>query len=490
VIGVKSREATQHLLALLLRRESLSCMQYSRVALSPSSMPSGRLSLMWLAWRQLNHDRAPAAELAFAILLTLLPEGLLVVGSFRDRNGAVVVTTTTRVVVAMLMTLVMLVIGVVSHGYLQLRLRELALLRARGWSRGRVALLVLTQLLMLATPTAATALVGLLLVVSGTDQLGPGLSFYGPTILMAGLLPLTTTGWLFGLAWWAAGHHVLSSVHNKTELTALFRWQGVELDGLLALPAAGLLLLRRSLHTPGWGTPAALDNIGGTLLTTCALVLLLVAISYLMSLAAEVLVHPRSDIEGTLAKWQLHRWWQRHIGSGALIILAVTAAALTAIALRDQGLDQSVQDLAAGAQGSATSLAVGFGASVIIGVLAYGVVFLSACRSRMDDYRALLVDGLAVDAVRRSIELEQATVLTLSLVAGIGLAWVLLWANAPAIGFEDGSDIATGSLSSDVATLGVTVAATIGILAAGAVAWYARRTAVRFDLLMYQQRRR
>ncbi len=88
--------------------------------------------------------------LAFAILLTLLPAGLLVVESTGDGSNVHVTTVTVRLVVAMLMALVVLLVGVLSRWYLQLRLRDLTLLRGRGWSRRRVRLLVLTQLLMLA----------------------------------------------------------------------------------------------------------------------------------------------------------------------------------------------------------------------------------------------------------------------------------------------------------------------------------------------------
>src|SRR5437763_16300968 len=43
--------------------------------------PPGRLSLARLAWRLLGADRAATAGLALAVVLTLLPAGLLVVES-------------------------------------------------------------------------------------------------------------------------------------------------------------------------------------------------------------------------------------------------------------------------------------------------------------------------------------------------------------------------------------------------------------------------
>src|SRR5438128_10788564 len=297
---------------------------------------------------------------------------------------------------------------------------------------------------MLAVTAVGVDFVGLLGLAWRADHgsIGLGLSLPGrtelPSIVVAAWLPLlTAAGWLVGLAWWVSRQDVTRLVQPEANPARLLTWRGADLDGLLVLPAVGLLLLRRWIRTPGWGTPAALDDLSGLLLSVGALVLLLMATPCLISLAAEALLCRRADVEGTLAKWQLHRWWQRHTGSGFLIILAFAAAALTAIALAHQGLDHSVPDLSSRGRAAAISLAVGFAASITVGLMAYGLVFLAACRSRVDDHTALLVDGLSVDALQRSLGLEQAIVLAISLLAGIGLGWVLLWANAPAIGLED-----------------------------------------------------
>jgi hypothetical protein len=460
-------------------------------------VPSGRLSLLQLAWRQLKYERASSAGVAFALLLTLLPAGSLAMESSGDGADLHVVNFAVKLQVAVLMPLLVLLAGVLSRWYIELRLRDLALLRGRGWSPTRVQLLVLAEFAMLAATAFGIGVVGLLVLAwradGGSSDLGLALPRPSelPAIAVAVEVPLAAAAvWLIGLAWWASRQNVMRLDHPEANPARLLFWRGVNLDGLLVLPAALLLLLRRWLRTPGWGTSAALDDLGALLLSVGGLALLLMASPHLMSLAAEALFRRRLDVEGTLAQWQLHRWWQRHTATGFLIVLAFAMASLSAVALAHQELDRPAPAPMPGGQGVAISLGIGFAASTAAALMAYGLVFLSACRARMDDYTALLVDGLSVDKLRRSLWLEQATVLVISLLVGGALGLVVLWANAPAIGLEGGGGAIASSLSAGATAVGVVSTLAIGILAGAAVAWLVRRSAVGFRLLEYGQRLR
>src|SRR5438132_9643054 len=110
------------------------------------AMPSGRLSLLQLAWRHLKYEKASSVGVALAVLLTSLPAGTLLVES-----SALHISFTVKLLAAALASLLVLLAGVLGRWYIELRLHDLALLRARGWSQSQVQRFVLAQFAMLGT---------------------------------------------------------------------------------------------------------------------------------------------------------------------------------------------------------------------------------------------------------------------------------------------------------------------------------------------------
>ncbi|HLB77690.1 MAG TPA: hypothetical protein VJO72_11705, partial [Candidatus Dormibacteraeota bacterium] len=199
-------------------------------------MPPGRLSLLQLAWRQLKYERASSAGVAFALLLTLLPAGSLAMESSGDGADLHVVNFAVKLQVAVLMPLLVLLAGVLSRWYVELRLRDLALLRGRGWSPTRVQLLVLAEFAMLAATAFGIGVVGLLVLAwradGGSSDLGLVLPRRSelPAIAVAVEVPLAVAAvWLIGLAWWASQQNVIRLDHPEANSARLLFWRGVNL---------------------------------------------------------------------------------------------------------------------------------------------------------------------------------------------------------------------------------------------------------------------
>src|SRR5438128_5410407 len=114
------------------------------------------------------------------------------------------------------MPLLVLLAVVLSRWYVELRLRDLALLRGRGWSPTRVQLLVLAEFAMLAATAFGIGVVGLLVLAwrtdGGSSDLGLALPRRSelPAIAVAVEVPLAAAAvWLIGLAWWASRQNVM-----------------------------------------------------------------------------------------------------------------------------------------------------------------------------------------------------------------------------------------------------------------------------------------
>ncbi len=238
------------------------------------------------------------------------------------------------------------------------------------------------------------------------------------------------------------------------------------------MPAALLLMLPRLAGADRWRLPGVPDDLGALTLSIAGLVMLVMAALPAMSLASGSLRRGRDRLEETLAAWQLRRWWQRHAAAGFLVVFAFATAAFSAVALASQVLAGPASALG---QGITASLAIGFASSTMTALLAYGLVFLVNCRSRVDYYAALLVDGLPAAAVRRSIEIEQNSVLLLGLGVGIAIGLILVVATASAGGQ---SGVALGAVAA-----GLTATAAIGLAAGCTIAWLVRRHVVGFRLV-------
>jgi hypothetical protein len=202
------------------------------------------------------------------------------------------------------------------------------------------------------------------------------------------------------------------------------------------------------------------------LLSVAAAVLFAAAARRLLPLSSRLVGAAHRDVPGRLAGWQVSRRPQQHAGLVFLLVLAVTlgtfSALSAALGLR-HGRDPASQAV----------LVVGSAVALLVAVVAFGLHFVGAARRRLQEYAALLLSGLPVGAVRRSLAVEQRTVLWHSLLAGalvgVGLALALL---------------PTGELRTDLPTGVLALAAALaGFLAlALIVAWSGRRTAARIDL--------
>jgi len=282
----------------------------------------------------------------------------------------------------------------------------------------------------------------------------------------------------FDLARWASRQSVLRL--DTVGAASNFSLVGGSQAGLLVVPAIVLLAVPRLAGSLGWRLPGVLDDLGALVIGVAGLVLLCMAALPVISTATGPIGGRRSGLEGTIANMQLRRWWQRNAGPGFLLVLAFAVAAYAAVALVDQLLQGPGGALGVGI---AVSLTIGLASALATALLSYGLVFLAACRSRVDYYAALLVDGLPATTVRRSVEIEQQAVLVLGLAAGVVIGLVLLLATASGVGFggQAGAQAVPPQLASVVA--GVVATAASGLVGGLVIAGIVRRGVVGFRLV-------
>jgi hypothetical protein len=391
-----------------------------------------------------------------------------------------------RLLTVALIPLLLLLVGTLARWYVELRLHDLALLRARGWSRTRVQSIVLAQFGLLGAIALGLALVGGLALVWRADGGPAGVVPVAPSpgqllaIAVAAGVPLVAAATFVGLARWASGQRLLRLEHPEARQPRTLSWRGTELNGLLVVPAALLLLVARLAGNGPLLPPGSLGDIGALLLSVAGLVMLVVAVLPAMSLVAEVSGRRRSDVEGTLAHWQLRRWWQRHAAAGFLLVLAFAIASFTAVALATQALNPPGGPTVLGPD-VAVSLGVGFASALVAALLAFGLAFLLACRARLDDYTALLVDGLPALALRRSVSIEQHTILVEGLVVGVLLGLVLAWTDLHGVSLGGQALASAPTIIASIAGAGG--AAVIGLLAGVTAGWLVRRSAIGYHLV-------
>ena len=389
-----------------------------------------------------------------------------------------------RLLTASLVPLLALFLAALARWHVELRLHEVALLRARGWAPTRVQRLVLTQFVVLSACAVAVAAAGLLLVAwpaaLGSIVLqvsSPDRSDVVGIAVAEGVLLAFAATWFIGLARWAAGQRVGQLTHPEAEVQSVPTRQHADRTVRLALPAALLLLLPRVIGTARWLPSNMLDDLGVLLVSVTGLAMLVVAVLPAMSVVVEARERRQVELDRTLAQWQLRHWWQRHILAGFVIVFAFAMAAFAAVSLAYQVLDRPAASGSPLGVGDSVSLAVGFTALVVVALLAYGLVFLFASRSRVDDYTALIVDGLSAARLRRSLALEQRTVLVQGLLLGLGLGLLLAWTTSSIVG--SGSGAATVATS---ALIGVLLTTAVALPAGAWVAGLVRRSAVGFHL--------
>jgi len=398
----------------------------------------------------------------------------------RYTNAGSLLSLPVEMLTAALIPLLILLAWVLSRWYVEPRLHDLALLRGRGWAPGRVRRLLLTQFAALEAAALAAALVGVA-ALAWRPGLGPLSSTPGEVLAAAvAAVVLVVIGVRFaGLARWAAAQNVLRLDHQDAPPAVSPSWRGARLNSLLVLPAALLLLLSRLAGGERGALPGPVGDLGPVVVSVAGLIMLVLAVMPALSLAAETLSGHRVDLEGTLARWQLRRWWQRNAPTGFLIVFAFAVATFAAVAFADEELNRPALGRVVLGQGVAVSLALGFLVAVATALLAYGLAFLVACRLRAPDYAALLVDGLPAAAARRSLRIEQHVVLFVSLAIGLALGMVLAWAASWSAVVRPPT--LAGALS------GLVVTAAVGAGAGCAVAWRVRRGGIGFRLLQRGQ---
>jgi FtsX-like permease family len=387
---------------------------------------------------------------------------------------------------AALVPLLTLLAVVMARWYVEPRLHELALLRARGWSRRRVRRLVLAELALLGAPAVVVAVAGLLAVLwQATDgAIGTRTAALSGgellAIAVAAAVLVVASVRFYDLARWASRQSVLRLETGSAARSGGGLWQGGPAAFLLAVPAALLLALPRAAGALGWRLPGPLDDLGALVVAVAGLVLLVLAALPLLSLLTGPVGGRPGGLEGPIAQIQLRRWWQRSAAAGFLVVLAFAIAAYAAVALVDQLLRGPGGALGLGI---AISLSIGLAAALATALLTYGLVFLVACRSRVDYYAALLVDGLPAKTVRRSVEIEQQAILVLGLAAGLAIGLVLLVATASGVGLggQAGALAAAPQPAAVIAGAGGTAA--LGLIGGLVIAGLVRRGIVGFRLV-------
>jgi hypothetical protein len=344
---------------------------------------------------------------------------------------------------------------------------------------------VLTQFAVLGALAVAVACVGLFLLVWPTLNRSTGLQLVSPDrsellaiVVAEGILIAAAAAWFIGLARWAARQSVGRLTHPDAEPPSVPSWWRVDRRVWLALPAALLLLFPRVIGTERWLAPNTLDDLGGLLGSVAGLAILVVAVLPAMSLIAEAADRGHLEVDRTLALWQLRLWWQQHTAAGSVIVFAFAMGSFASISLAHQLLNRPAGTVSSLGLGDIVGLAVGFTGLVVMALLAYGLVFLFAYRSRVDDYTALIVDGLSPASLKRSLAFEQHAVLVQGLLVGLGLGLVLAWTTSSVMSLGSGADTMTRS-----AIIGLLATTAVGVSAGAAVARLVRSTAVGFHLV-------
>jgi hypothetical protein len=391
-----------------------------------------------------------------------------------------------RLLTASLVPLPVLLIWTLGRWYVALRLHELALLGARGWASLRVQGFVLAQFAMLGASTTAIAGAGLMLAwpaelgSTGLKLISPSPSELSGIAIVEGSSFAAVAACLIGLARWATAQSVLQLTRPEAESSPSPSWWLADRGVRIALPALLLLLLPRAIGTERWLASGTLGDLSGLAATVAAFVVLVVATLPAMSRAAELTSTRRGqveDVDGMLAQWQLRRWWQRHAPDSFVIVFAFAMASFAAITLAYRVVDRAGAGSPFG-QASIVGVALGLASLVAVALLAYGLVFLFACRSRVHDYTALMVDGLPAAELGRSLGIEQHTVLMEGLLVGVGLGLLLSWTTWSIV--DVGGGVGTFATS---AVIGAVLITTIGASAGVGVAWIVRRIAVGFPLV-------
>ena len=298
--------------------------------------------------------------------------------------------------------------GVAADRLLDGQRRELALLRARGWTRGRAWLVAFGGPGAVGLTAVGAAVVVCLLAAAALTATGSGLTALA-------LREPDAPGLLLSLGAAGAADAVLLAV-----LAARAVWRDPR---PAPPPAAGRPLLAAVAALAGLAglvLPHLVDGQNGALLAAPAAGVAL--------LAAAVAVHPaaaglpgRAGVPGALAHLQLTRRPGQHAGASFVLTLAATAVVFAALGVAAGPAPGSAPlEL-----GLAVGLAAGGAGGLLLALGMHALHFRTAARRRLREYGGLFAHGLPLDQVARSLAGEQAVTAGTSLATGAALGVAL-----------------------------------------------------------------
>jgi hypothetical protein len=397
----------------------------------PSVVDLGRAPSLAAQVRTLTGELRQPGRTVVTTLDTALPR-------FNESERAV--SAAVQLLGAAVTLLGLFVVVLVGARFLDGQARELAILRARGWPRGRVWRVVAAGMAALAVSALPVGLALSALVLLALGLTGSGLStqsLHGGDVALAGGIVLASAVAL------VAGLAILAArvVNREVEpsLEAPFRpLPTLAPDGvtvvLLAILGVPVLFLPRlpgvdqlSAGAPPWAAEViALAPALGLVLLTGAAVRL-----YPLAWATP----GRSGVGRTLAGWQLERRPEQHAGAAFVLILAAAVAIFAALGI----VVAYAPDLLAGQPalrvGLQAGLLLGAAGGLALALAAYGLHFRSTTRRRLAEYGGLFAHGLPTEQLARSLAAEQLATARASLIVGtlLGLAMTLVVLPVPGL---------------------------------------------------------
>ena len=367
---------------------------------------------------------------------------------FADQRRAI--SSTAHVFAAAVALLELVVVALVAARFLERQAHELAVLRARGWPRGRVWRVAFAGLGALGLTAVPVGIAACAVVVAGLSLGGSGVS---PAWLRSGDLPgalaavaanaASLVGALTLLAGMAARRAVEPSLEGPRSERGAW-WGGPGATVALALAALPALALPR---LAGDGLPPGLRGI---LPIAPALGLVLLAAAAVRFLPAAGWVR-REGVAGLLAGWQLDRRPHQHAGAAFVLAVAAAVGVFASLGVAAVSGAEGTAYPAALRHGLVAGLAVGLGGTLTLALAGYALHFVAAGSRRVQEYTGLFAHGLSVAQVAGSLAREQGVTVASSLLVG-GLLGTLL---------------AVAALPVPTASVGTVAVALGGLLAVG-----------------------
>ncbi|HXM56091.1 MAG TPA: hypothetical protein VOB72_11930 [Candidatus Dormibacteraeota bacterium] len=347
--------------------------------------------------------------------------------AFGDRQHTVSVAI--HALAALVAVLGLASVAMVAGRFLDGQSRELALLRARGWSRGRASRVAFTGpalvgLTAAAAAVAACAIAAALLTASGAGVSvlalraadAPGLlaALFAIAIALVALLAVLTAGTV-----WRDPEPSLRRRAGRSWPTGPGPAAAGVVAGLavMALPHVPGLLAAATEAGAGWRDALFAAPALGAFLAAAGAV----------SLPAGRRVAGSGSLHGELAGLQLRRRPGQHAVATLLLTLAAAGTVFGALAATaGPGPDQPELRL-----GLYLAMGAGAGGGLLLGLAGFGLHFRSTARRRLHEYGGLFAHGLPPAQVTRSLGTEQAVTAGLAVVVGSALGIALALAVLP-----------------------------------------------------------